>query len=185
MQNGRIRIDPWDASSSSRPASICGSATRSASSTTTAPRRSTCASRPGPDRGGASIPSESFVIHPGEFCLGRTLEWVELPDDIVARIEGKSSLGRLGLIVHATAGFCDPGWKGTLTLELNNLTRIPIKLYPGLPIAQLSFMTLDRPALRPYGSPELGSHYQGQRAATESRYEGLPTSETRTARISE
>ncbi|HUA03317.1 MAG TPA: LAGLIDADG family homing endonuclease [Solirubrobacteraceae bacterium] len=83
-----------------------------------------------------------------------------------------SSIGRLGLIVHATAGFCDPGWQGTLTLELNNLTRIPIKLYPGLPIAQLSFMALDRPALRPYGSPELGSHYQGQRAATESRYEG-------------
>ncbi len=84
-----------------------------------------------------------------------------------------SSLGRLGLIVHATAGFCDPGWKGTLTLELNNLTRVPIKLYPGLPIAQLSFMALDRPARRPYGSPELGSHYQGQQAATESRYEGL------------
>jgi dUTPase len=83
-----------------------------------------------------------------------------------------SSLGRLGLIVHATAGFCDPGWKGTLTLELNNLTRVPIKLYPGLLIAQLSFMALDRPALRPYGSPELGSHYQGQEAATESRYEG-------------
>jgi dCTP deaminase len=117
---------------------------------------------------------EAFVIHPGEFCLGRTLEWVELPDDIVARIEGKSSLGRLGLIVHATAGFCDPGWKGTLTLELNNLTRVPIKLYPGLPIAQLSFMTLDRAAVRPYGSPGLGSHYQGQRAATESRYEGGP-----------
>jgi dCTP deaminase len=115
---------------------------------------------------------ESFVIHPGEFCLGRTLEWVELPDDIVARIEGKSSIGRLGLIVHATAGFCDPGWKGTLTLELNNLTRVPIKLYAGLLIAQLSFMGLDRPAQRPYGSPELGSHYQGQRAATESRYQG-------------
>jgi dCTP deaminase len=119
----------------------------------------------------------AFVIHPGEFCLGRTLEWVELPDDIVARIEGKSSLGRLGLIVHATAGFCDPGWKGTLTLELNNLTRVPIKLYPGLPIAQLSFMALDRPAQTPYGSPGLGSHYQGQRAATESRYEGGPGSE--------
>ncbi len=113
---------------------------------------------------------EGFVIHPGEFCLGRTLEWVELPDDIVARIEGKSSLGRLGLIVHATAGFCDPGWRGTLTLELNNLTRVPIKLYPGLLIAQLSFMTLDRAAERPYGSSELGSHYQGQVAATESRY---------------
>jgi dCTP deaminase len=119
-------------------------------------------------------PGETFVIHPGEFCLGRTLEWVQIPDDIVARIEGKSSLGRLGLIVHATAGFCDPGFEGTLTLELNNLTRVPIRLYPDLPIAQLSFMTLDKPALKPYGSPGLGSHYQGQRAATESRYEGGP-----------
>jgi dCTP deaminase len=115
---------------------------------------------------------EPFVIHPGEFCLGRTLEHVELPDDIVARIEGKSSLGRLGLIVHATAGFCDPGWRGTLTLELNNLTRVPIKLWPGLLIAQLSFMTLDRAAERPYGHEALGSHYQGQVAATESRYQG-------------
>jgi dCTP deaminase len=117
---------------------------------------------------------EAFVIHPGEFCLARTLEWVEIPDHIVARIEGKSSLGRLGLIVHATAGFCDPGWKGTLTLELNNLTRIPIKLWPGLLIAQLSFMTLDAPAEKPYGSEGLGSHYQGQREATESRYQGAP-----------
>ena len=117
---------------------------------------------------------EAFVIHPGEFCLARTLEWVEIPDDIVARIEGKSSLGRLGLIVHATAGFCDPGWKGTLTLELNNLTRIPIKLWPGLLIAQLSFMTLDAAAERPYGSYGLGSHYQGQREATASRYQGAP-----------
>src|SRR5687768_4857965 len=113
---------------------------------------------------------EAFVIHPGEFCLGRTLEWVELPDDLVSRVEGKSSIGRLGLIVHATAGFVDPGWKGTLTLELNNLTRVPIKLYPGLLIAQLSFMALDKPAERPYGSEALGSHYQGQVAATESRY---------------
>lgn len=118
---------------------------------------------------------ESFVIHPGEFCLGRTLEWVELPDDIVARIEGKSSLGRLGLIVHATAGFCDPGWRGTLTLELANLTRVPIKLYPGLLIAQLSFMMLDRAAEKPYGHSELGSHYQDQLSATASRYQGLPT----------
>ena len=122
-------------------------------------------------------PGEPFVIHPGEFCLGRTEEWVELPDDIVARIEGKSSLGRLGLIVHATAGFCDPGWKGTLTLELNNLTRVPIKLWAGLPIAQLSFMTLDQAAERPYGHPDLGSHYHGQREATESRYEGGPGSQ--------
>lgn len=117
---------------------------------------------------------ESFVIHPGEFVLGRTEEYVELPDDLVARIEGKSSLGRLGLIVHATAGFVDPGFKGTLTLEITNLTRVPIVLWPGKPIAQLSFMTLDAPAERPYGHPELGSHYQGQVEATASRYEGGP-----------
>jgi dCTP deaminase len=116
----------------------------------------------------------NFVIHPGEFVLGSTVEWVELPDDIVARIEGKSSLGRLGLIVHATAGFVDPGFSGTLTLEITNLTRVPIVLWPGKPIAQLSFMTLDRAAERPYGHPDLGSHYHGQVEATESRYEGGP-----------
>ena len=92
---------------------------------------------------------EPFVIHPGEFALGRTQEYVEIPDDVVARIEGKSSLGRLGLIVHATAGFVDPGFKGTLTLEITNLTRVPIKLYTGLPIAQLSFMALDAPGRAP------------------------------------
>jgi dCTP deaminase len=119
---------------------------------------------------------EPFVIHPGEFVLGRTLEWVQIPDDIVARIEGKSSLGRLGLIVHATAGFVDPGFEGTLTLEITNLTRVPIKLYAERPIAQLSFMALDRPAERPYGHPELGSHYQGQVEATESRYGAQPGS---------
>jgi dCTP deaminase len=116
------------------------------------------------------VATDVFVIHPGEFVLGVTREYVELPDDIVARIEGKSSLGRLGLIVHATAGFVDPGFKGTLTLEITNLTRVPIKLYPDLLIAQLSFMALDAPAERPYGSEALGSHYQGQTAATESRY---------------
>lgn len=120
-------------------------------------------------------PDQPFVIHPGEFCLGRTAEWVELADDLLARVEGKSSIGRLGLIVHATAGFVDPGWKGTLTLEFANLTRVPIKLYAGLPIAQLSFMELDEAAERPYGSEGLGSHYQGQRAATESRYAGGPS----------
>jgi dCTP deaminase len=113
---------------------------------------------------------DPFAIHPGEFALGRTLETVAIPDDVVARIEGKSSLGRLGLIVHATAGFVDPGFTGSLTLEITNLTRVPIKLYAGLPIAQLSFMALDAAAEHPYGSPALGSHYQGQVAATESRY---------------
>jgi dCTP deaminase len=113
---------------------------------------------------------DPFAIHPGEFVLGRTLERVKIPEDVVARIEGKSSLGRLGLIVHATAGFVDPGFEGTLTLEITNLTRVPIMLYAGLLIAQLSFMALDAPAEQPYGSAELGSHYQGQTAATESRY---------------
>ncbi|HYF27973.1 MAG TPA: dCTP deaminase [Baekduia sp.] len=117
---------------------------------------------------------ETFVIHPGEFVLGRTAEHVRMPDDLVARIEGKSSLGRLGLIVHATAGFVDPGFQGTLTLEITNFNSVPIVLRPGLPIAQLSVMTLDRPAERPYGHPELGSHYHGQVEATESRYEGGP-----------
>ena len=122
----------------------------------------------------------SFVIHPGEFVLGSTVEWVELPDDIVARIEGNSSLGRLGLIVHATAGFVDPGFSGTLTLEITNLTRVPIVLWPGKPIAQLSFMALDQAAERPYGHPDLGSHYQSQAEATESRYEGGPSRNTET-----
>jgi dCTP deaminase len=117
---------------------------------------------------------EPFVIHPGEFVLGRTEEHVAIPDDVVARIEGKSSLGRLGLIVHATAGFVDPGFTGTLTLEITNFNSVPIVLRPGLPIAQLSFMTLDRAAERPYGHPGLGSHYHGQVEATESRYEGGP-----------
>jgi dCTP deaminase len=175
VEQGRIRIEPWDASLV-QPASVdlrLGDSFRVFHNY----RVSTIDLRSPPEGLTEEVAvdaDESFVIHPGEFCLGRTLEWVELPDDIVARIEGKSSLGRLGLIVHATAGFCDPGWKGTLTLELNNLTRVPIELYPGLLIAQLSFMTLDRPALRPYGSPELGSHYQGQRAATESRYGPRP-----------
>jgi dCTP deaminase len=111
-----------------------------------------------------------FVIHPGEFVLGTTQEWVEIPDDVVCRIEGKSSIGRLGLVVHATAGFVDPGFKGTLTLEIANFNSVPIVLRPGLFICQLSFMALDQPAERPYGHPELGSHYHGQRDATESRY---------------
>ena len=171
VEAGRIRIDPWDPGLV-QPASIdlrLGGSFRVFHN-----HRATAIDLLHPPENlteEVTVPDgDTFVIHPGEFCLGRTLEWVELPDDIVARIEGKSSLGRLGLIVHATAGFCDPGWKGTLTLELNNLTRVPIKLYPGLPIAQLSFMTLDAPALRPYGHEDLGSHYQGQVEATESRY---------------
>jgi len=175
VEEGRIRIDPWDPKLV-QPASVdlrLGDSFRVFHN-----HRATAIDLRDPPANLTEevvVPAgEPFVIHPGEFCLGRTLEWVKIPDDIVARIEGKSSLGRLGLIVHATAGFCDPGFEGTLTLELNNLTRVPIRLYPDLPIAQLSFMTLDQPAQKPYGSPGLGSHYQGQRAATESRYEGGP-----------
>jgi dCTP deaminase len=171
VEEGRIRIDPWD------PALIQPSSVdlRLGDSFRVFHNHRTAAIdlREPPAHLTEEVTVEEgdpFVIHPGEFCLGRTLEWVELPDDVVARVEGKSSLGRLGLIVHATAGFVDPGWKGTLTLEFNNLTRVPIKLYAGLPIAQLSFMRLDAPAARPYGSEGLGSHYQGQVAATESRY---------------
>jgi dCTP deaminase len=119
-------------------------------------------------------PDDLFVIHPNEFVLGRTEERVEMPANLVARIEGKSSLGRLGLIVHATAGFVDPGFQGSLTLEITNFNSVPIVLRPGLPIAQLSFMTLDRAAERPYGHPDLGSHYQSQVDATESRYRSPP-----------
>ena len=168
VDEGRIVIDPWDPELV-QPASVdlrLGSSFRVFHNH----RTSAIDLREPPTNLTEEISAEMFVIHPGEFVLGVTEEYVELPDDIVARIEGKSSLGRLGLIVHATAGFVDPGFKGTLTLEITNLTRVPIKLYPGLLIAQLSFMTLDAPAERPYGSEELGSHYQGQLAATESRY---------------
>ena len=112
---------------------------------------------------------EPFVLHPGEFVLGSTLERVALADDIVSRVEGKSSLGRLGLMVHATAGYVDAGWDGHLTMELSNVSNLPIRLYHGMKIGQLSFIELTTPADRPYGSPELRSKYQGQTGPTESR----------------
>jgi len=111
---------------------------------------------------------EQFILHPGEFVLGQTLEWVELPDDLVARIEGKSSMGRLGLLIHSTAGYVDPGWRGNLTLELSNVANLPIALYFGMKIGQISFLALTSAVERPYGSPELGSKYQGQSEPTAS-----------------
>jgi dCTP deaminase len=111
-----------------------------------------------------------FILHPGEFVLGQTLERVSLPSDIVGRLEGKSSLGRLGLLIHSTAGFVDSGWEGNLTLELSNVANLPITIYPGMKIGQLSFVQLSEPAERPYGSGGLGSKYQGQRGPTPSRY---------------
>ena len=111
-----------------------------------------------------------FNLGPGEFVLGVTLEEIRLPDDIVGRLDGKSSLGRLGLVVHSTAGFVDPGWQGCLTLELSNLANRPISLYYGMKVSQISFMRLTTPAERPYGSAALGSKYQGQRGPVASRY---------------
>lgn len=110
-----------------------------------------------------------FILHPGEFVLGSTVEYLEIPDDLVARLEGKSSLGRLGLLIHSTAGYVDPGWKGHLTLELSNVSRLPITLYYGMRIGQVSFLRLSSPAERLYGSPGLGSKYQGQQMPTPSR----------------
>jgi dCTP deaminase len=112
----------------------------------------------------------AFILHPGEFVLGSTLERVKLPDDLVARLEGKSSLGRLGLLIHSTAGFIDPGWDGHVTLELSNVANLPITIYYGMKIGQISFMQLTEPTSTPYGTSSLGSKYQGQRGPTPSRY---------------
>ena len=112
---------------------------------------------------------EPFILHPGEFVLGSTFEFVTLPDDIAARLEGKSSLGRLGLLTHSTAGFVDPGFKGHVTLELANVSNLPIKLWPGMKVGQLCFFKLTSPSENPYGSAKYGSRYQGQRGPTASR----------------
>ena len=113
---------------------------------------------------------EPFVLHPGEFVLGSTLERVAIANDLVARVEGKSSLGRLGLLIHSTAGFIDAGFDGHITLELSNVANLPITIYPPMKIGQVSFMTMTTPADKPYGSGARGSKYQGQRGPTPSRY---------------
>jgi dCTP deaminase len=115
-------------------------------------------------------PGKPFILHPHEFVLGITHELVGLPTDIVGRLEGKSSLGRLGLLIHSTAGFVDPGWKGRLTLELANILNLPITLYAGMPVAQISFQRLSTPVDRAYGSPQLASKYQGDTDPTPSKY---------------
>lgn len=115
-------------------------------------------------------PDGTFILHPGEFVLGSTSERVVLPADLVARLEGKSSLGRLGLLIHSTAGFVDAGWDGQLTLELSNVANLPITLYPGMKIGQISFIRMTTPAEHPYGSREVGSKYQGQVGPRPSRY---------------
>ncbi len=112
---------------------------------------------------------EPFILHPGEFVLGSTLEVISLADDLAARLEGKSSLGRLGLLTHSTAGFIDPGFSGHVTLELSNVANLPIKLYPGMKIGQICVLPLTSPSEHPYGSSVYGSRYQGQRGPTPSR----------------
>jgi dCTP deaminase len=114
--------------------------------------------------------AKSFILHPGEFVLGSTLERVALGPDLVARLEGKSSLGRLGLLIHSTAGFVDAGWDGHLTLELSNVANLPIAIYPGMKIGQISFLRMTSEAETPYGSETTGSKYKGQRGPTPSRY---------------
>jgi len=115
------------------------------------------------------VGDEPFILHPGEFVLGSTYELIALPDDIAARLEGKSSLGRLGLLTHSTAGFIDPGFSGHVTLELSNVATLPIKLYPGMKIGQFCFFRLSSPSEHPYGSSVYGSRYQDQRGPTPSR----------------
>jgi dCTP deaminase len=114
-------------------------------------------------------PDEPFILHPGEFVLGSTYEFVSLPDNVAARLEGKSSLGRLGLVTHSTAGFVDPGFNGHVTLELSNMATLPIKLWPGMKIGQLCFFQLSSPSETPYGSEKYLNRYQGQRGPTASR----------------
>jgi dCTP deaminase len=113
---------------------------------------------------------QPFILHPGEFVLGSTLERVSLPDDLVARLEGKSSLGRLGLLIHSTAGYVDPGWDGNLTLELSNVANLPITLYYGMKIGQISFQRMSSPVEVAYGDARIGSKYRGQRDPTASLY---------------
>ena len=115
-------------------------------------------------------PDEAFILHPGEFVLAATYEWVEIPPCFAARLEGKSSLGRLGLLTHSTAGFLDPGFRGHITLELSNVANLPITLYPGMRIGQIAIFQLTSPAERPYGAGAPGSKYQDQRGPTPSRY---------------
>ncbi len=116
------------------------------------------------------VSERPFILHPGEFVIGSTLERIRLADDLVARLDGKSSLGRLGLLIHSTAGFIDPGWNGHVTLELSNVANLPVTIYPGMKIGQISFVQLTEAAATPYGTGDIGSKYQDKRGPTPSRY---------------
>jgi dCTP deaminase len=171
MQAGRVRIDPYDPACL-QPSSVDLHLDREFRVFRNNRYPYIDVREPQPDLTEivAVADEEPFILHPGEFVLGQTLEWVELPDDLVARLEGKSSLGRLGLLIHSTAGYVDPGWKGNLTLELSNVANLPIALYFGMKIGQISFFKMSSAVERPYGSKELGSKYQGQSTPTASEF---------------
>src|SRR5918992_888957 len=171
LQAGRVRIDPYDASCL-QPSSVDLhlDADFRVFRNNRYPYIDVRAPQPDLTELVSIEEDEPFILHPNEFVLGQTLEWVELPDDLVARLEGRSSLGRLGLLIHSTAGYVDPGWKGNLTLELSNVANLPIALYSGMKIGQISFFKMSSSVARPYGSRELGSRYQGQSTPTASQY---------------
>ncbi|MDR2492808.1 MAG: dCTP deaminase [Coriobacteriales bacterium] len=167
---GRIVVDPLDVADI-QPASIdlCLGDEFRVFRSTRYPFIDPTVSQPGLTELITATRAEPFVLHSGEFALATTRECVTLPDDILGRLEGKSSLGRIGLLIHSTAGYVDPGWTGYLTLELSNVSNLPILLSPGMKIGQISFERMTTPVDRPYGSPMLGSHYQGQVGPTPSR----------------
>jgi len=171
LQSGRVRIDPYDPTCL-QPSSVDLHLDREFRVFRNSRYPFIDVRQPQPDLTElqAIEDDQPFILHPGEFVLGQTLEWVELPDDLVSRLEGKSSLGRLGLLIHSTAGYVDPGWKGNLTLELSNVANLPIALYFGMKIGQISFFKMSSPVERPYGSKELGSKYQGQSRPTASEF---------------
>jgi len=170
VDNGRIKLDPYDPDMV-QPSSIDVRLDRyfRVFENHRYPHIDPAADQPDLTRAVEPEADEPFILHPGEFVLGSTYEQVTLPDDVAARLEGKSSLGRLGLLTHSTAGFIDPGFRGHVTLELSNVATLPIKLWPGMKIGQLCFFRLSSPAEEPYGSARHGSRYQGQRGPTPSR----------------
>ncbi|HEX2176207.1 MAG TPA: dCTP deaminase [Nocardioidaceae bacterium] len=170
VDHGRIKLDPYDAAMV-QPSSVDVRLDRyfRVFENHRYPHIDPAADQPDLTRAVEPEGDEPFILHPGEFVLGSTYEQVSLPDDVAARLEGKSSLGRLGLLTHSTAGFIDPGFRGHVTLELSNVATLPIKLWPGMKIGQLCFFRLSSPADEPYGSARHGSRYQGQRGPTPSR----------------
>ena len=170
VTGGRVRLDPWD-EAMLQPSSVDVRLDRffRVFENHRYPMIDPSVEQADLTRELAPEPDEPFVLHPGEFVLGATYEKVSLPDDVAARLEGKSSLGRLGLLTHSTAGFIDPGFSGHVTLELSNMATLPIALWPGMKIGQLCFFRLSSPAMKPYGSDAYQSRYQGQRGPTASR----------------